>query len=173
MGWDWDDVLHDLNAVCEDLETNLAAVRKLLRLAAEEDHNPEEWAEVLARFNGIKGSVRESYSELETIVAKMLDFDRPIELPDGTIVERRSSSTRKAWKHSEIADLVSERIVESSIDFETGELTRSFPEMVRELLKYAGVQYWKVKPLAELGIDVSDYCETETKDDTASIRKAK
>jgi AcrR family transcriptional regulator len=77
----------------------------------------------------------------------------------GATMELRRSDSRKAWDHKAISAEVAERLVQSSVDFETGEMLKSTEELIMDVLTYAGVSYWKVKALNNLGISADDYCE--------------
>jgi hypothetical protein len=49
--------------------------------------------------------------------------------------------------------------VQSSVDFETGEMTKSTEQLISEVIDYAGVSYWKVTALNKVGLIANEYCE--------------
>lgn len=81
-----------------------------------------------------------------------------VSIPGATMEARRSDS-RKSWAHKDIAAEVARRIVQTNVDFETGEMLRSTEDLIADVLTYAGVSYWKVKALNNIGISADDYCE--------------
>lgn len=85
------------------------------------------------------------------------------ELPEmevsGAVLVKRRSDSRKAWSHKELVADVATRLVQSSVDFETGEMTKSTEELISQVLEFAGVSYWKVKALSSIGLSADDYCE--------------
>ena len=81
-----------------------------------------------------------------------------ISVAGGTLMVRRSDS-RKAWAHKDLAADLAARLVQTSIDFETGEMLKSTEELITEVLDYAGVSYWKVTALNKMGMSADDYCE--------------
>ena len=58
-----------------------------------------------------------------------------------------------------ISDDVARRIVNTSVDIDTGEITKTPLEMLQEFSQYMGVSYWKVGKLKELHLDADEYCE--------------
>ena len=72
----------------------------------------------------------------------------------GTIGVRRGKN-RKEWQHDALAGAV----VDAHMDATGGELPD--PDTVRTwITDAAGISYWKVTALKELGIEVEDYCAT-------------
>ena len=68
---------------------------------------------------------------------------------------------------------VSRRIVDKSVDMETGEITMSSQEMIQQAMEYMGVSYWKVGNLKDLHIDADDYCEVGEPKKSLVIRRDK
>lgn len=96
--------------------------------------------------------------ELEKMVAEGMPEDIFF-LPSGQQVERRTGSDRKSWNHKGLAEMVAERVYESSVDMETGEVMMSPKEMMTKMLDYAAPSYWRVKELDKIGISADSYCE--------------
>lgn len=98
------------------------------------------------------GDVYKSYD-----AAVWSNFEKPLTLANGATLQSLESTPRVSWDHRGLAKKVSERIVDESFDWETGEALRSHEEIVKELLNYVGVSYWKIKALKEAGIDPDQY----------------
>ena len=131
-----------------------------------------ELAQAAYDFHGLKAMVDESYSLFSSTVINALEYTPvPIELPDGGSVEIKSGSARKSWDHDAIGSMISSRIVDSAYDPDTGERLLEPDQMVKELLKYAGISYWRVKPSAELGVNVNQYCEVQPPKTNLIVRR--
>jgi len=119
----------------------------------------------LSDLNRLKMEMSVVYDSAVAIVAeKMADLPE-VTLGDGTKLEKKTSYDRKSWKHEELANVVSRRIVQLSTDLDTGEVTAT-PETVGiEILKYLQPSYWRIKALAGIGVSADEYCEVseETK----------
>ena len=78
---------------------------------------------------------------------------------EGTVFMKRRSDNRKSWDHKALISDLAHRLVQSSVDFETGEMTKSAEDLITEVIQYAGVSYWKVTSLNKIGLAANDYCE--------------
>ena len=74
-------------------------------------------------------------------------------------LETKTGAPRKKWDHEKLAELVAQRISDTAIDMETGEVTKSPQQMIKELLTYAAPSYWRAAALRDLGIEADDYCD--------------
>lgn len=151
------------------LETLLQDIQDTIDLLVEEAETPKAAAENLRSLNDAKRELAAAYKDYEATSVPY--FQNPLTLADGTTLEARWSTSRRQWDHRGMAEKVANRIVDESFDFETGEMLRGFDEMVEELLKYAGIGYWK-KSVEDLGLDLDDYSASETKQ-SVSIRRPK
>lgn len=154
------------------LDDLLKAISRTVAMLAEDDgsEGPEDASQVAENLNDLKFAKQQLATIYKNYEQGNLEqFRKPISWAGHTF-ETGSSVSRTQWKHGELASRVADRIVQEAFDFDTGEITKSFEEMVRELLRYAGVGYWKKKELLRLGIDVDDYCKVEPKE-TISIKK--
>ena len=52
-----------------------------------------------------------------------------------------------------------DRIQQSSIDMDTGEVVKSPKEMAMQMLDYLAPSYWRVGKLNEIGLNADLYCE--------------
>jgi len=115
--------------------------------------------EVANILHYLKQKVSYLFDGMQDFVTSNVDpFVAPVSV-DGATVEIKSGSPRKAWDHKGLISEVSRRIVDKSIDLDTGERMASPEDMIKEALKYVGVSYWKVNSLKDLHIDADDYCE--------------
>lgn len=146
-------------SVADQLTTCRLAITELLRtiqsLPASDIENIAEGVLALDTVRQDLVAVREA-AEAQLITAM---GDLPEVSVAGATMELRRSDSRKAWDHKAISAEVAERLVQSSVDFETGEMLKSTEELIMDVLTYAGVSYWKVKALNNLGISADDYCE--------------
>lgn len=149
----------------EELETRLDSVKALLYEIIEDfdevglTGGDKEIAQASASFHVFLDYVKEATSYVDTEAVTRIEYTPvPIETDFGT-VEVLGGSTRKAWDHERLGSVVARRIFESSIDMDTGEQLLSSEEMIKEMMKYVGVSYWRVKALKELGLDADSYCE--------------
>jgi hypothetical protein len=94
----------------------------------------------------------------ETLIAERMN-ESFVSLPDGFVAERRIGSDRKSWDHKGLAAEVSNRVYQSSIDMDTGEVLASPLEMMQKMLDYAAPSYWRVGELNKIGISADDYCQ--------------
>lgn len=77
----------------------------------------------------------------------------------GFSFEKKQGAPRKTWDHNALAGLVSQRLVDLSVDLDTGEVRQSPEELLREMLNYMGISYWRVKELSKIGINADQFCE--------------
>lgn len=143
--------------------------------ALKEDESLSEKAacELLIAISHLKSDLAEAYGEMEKILIQLLADRDPIVGEDGSVVEKIYDKSRKAWRHAEIAEVVAERIERMAVDLDTGEIKLSTKEMITKLLQFAGISYWKVTTLREIGVDADDYCESGESVPKISLRKAK
>ena len=90
---------------------------------------------------------------------------------EGATIEVKSGSSRKAWDHQSLAEDVAQRIYESSIDIDTGEVKKNPKEMMADMLKYGAVSYWRVGALKDLNIDPDEYCEVSPPKTSLIVRR--
>jgi hypothetical protein len=126
--------------------------------AAETATDPAELAGAFLAIEDIKGDVQAARNLVEQRLVEAMGDDPELTV-EGAVLEVRRADSRKAWAHQDLAAEVADRLVQSSVDFETGEILKSPEELLREMVTYAGVSYWKVGALKQLGISADDYCE--------------
>lgn len=142
-----------------DQETLESSDTELLLQLASDLHLVKSYATSL--FNELQDVLTEYLGHLATPVAV-----------DGATVEIKSGSPRKTWDHKALIEDVSKRIVDSSIDLNTGEVVKSPKDMIAEALQFAGISYWKVTKLKELDLDADEYCEVGVPKKNLVIRRS-
>lgn len=133
----------------------------------------QDLAASAAHFHSVLSDAKDLYNVFCSDVIQRIEYTPvPIKV-DGATVEIKGGSKRKAWDHRAAATDVAKRIVQSAHDPDTGERLLTPEDMILEMLKYAGVQYWKVKPMSELGLTVGMYCEESEGPKNLIVRKDK
>lgn len=156
-----------------------AVMRKLERaldLAAEDPiEDLDLAAEVMVELNLAKASLKESYERYEVEMATAMEARREelMEVDGGFTLERTQGSNRKKWDHRRLGKVVAERIIDASVDMDTGEILMTQEEQIMALLQYAAPSYWRVTQLKKLGISPNKYCEVEDGKISVVIRKPK
>lgn len=146
-------------------------------LADFQQRDDVEMGQVVDAAVSSKAALDELKAVFDAYMATVRDrmiADEVEEVPasNGDRVELNYSKNRKAWRHAELAEIVAKRIVQSSMDPETGEVTLSREEMILELLKYATPSAWKVKALQTLGLNADNYCEAGESTPKSNVRRA-
>lgn len=146
-----------------DVAATVAECRELLlRLmgAIEEldDNDLEALGETVLAIEPLRDDLTAVRSLAEHRLAEAMDELPEININGATLIRRRANS-RKAWDHAGIANDLARQLVQMSVDMETGEILKTPEELIREVVDYAGVSYWKVKALGSIGIVADDYCE--------------
>lgn len=135
-----------------------------------ESDDPDDLAELLIVLSEAKSEISEM---LEVTKMRLVDLMGNEDLYnfEGVTFEKKYSTPRKTWDHKALTDVVSSRIVDMSVDMDTGEIIKTPQEMLAELVKYTGISYWKVKELEKIGINANNYCETGDSKANIIIRK--
>jgi len=120
--------------------------------------NPSEAAAIVAEMHELKRAVADAWEHVSSLLAEAMGDDPEVIVGD-VVVEKRTGAPRKAWRHDELADEVARRIIGSSIDMDTGEVLKSPEQMMKEMLSYGAVSYWRVKNLAKIGLIADEYCD--------------
>lgn len=165
-------IIASMRSACDEMKTILVTVeRNMLALEKTPHSDLEEeadlldsWRELLERFKVMDSLIVSDLSRRTPRSEKLL------ELPRGGTVEIRRNVPRKKWDHEAIAPVVVEKIIEQAIDKTTGTINEPYSVLMLRLLDYAGVGYWKVGTLKDLGIDPDNYCEAGIPKATATIR---
>jgi len=120
--------------------------------------DPEVLAEILISLDKAKKEISELLDRTKEVLVQLMG-----ELPElqynGFVLEKKNGSPRKSWDHKTLAEIVSNRIIDMSIDMDTGEVIKSPQQMLMEIVEYTGISYWRVKELSKIGINADQYCE--------------
>lgn len=161
------DTLAMLNKALMDAD---AAFSDYLRSDAPVD----EVAESLVELHAIKNAMGDVYS---TYSASVLSILQKANVEDmdvaGAKIEVRSAADRKKWNHEDLAHAVSKRLLDMSVDIDTGEVLLSPEEIASKMLDFVQPSYWRVKELAKVGINADNFCEVGDYKTNIIIRKAK
>ena len=122
--------------------------------------SPEDAAELYNYSHMIKSSVANLNEIIQDKLIEVSEGSSTTFVVPGGVIEVKQGSPRKAWNHRELADVVARRIYERSVDLETGQVTMSHEEMMKEILKFTGISYWRVSELNNINVDADNYCET-------------
>ena len=133
----------------------------------------EELLQLASDLHLVKSYVTELFNELQLVVTDHIGHMATPVTVDGATVEIKAGSPRKSWDHAGLIDDVSKRIVDSSVDLNTGEVVKTPTEMIKEALQFAGISYWKVTKLKELHLDADEYCEVGEAKKQLVIRRNK
>jgi hypothetical protein len=133
----------------------------------------EEAGEALAELNFLKRDMALVYDIFSGAFVEIMGNTEQLELGDGVSIEKKSSYDRKGWKHSDIASVVASKIVQMSVDMDTGEVTKSPTEIAEEMLKYCAPSYWRVKECNKINVNLDNYCEVGELKTSIIIRKNK
>ena len=131
----------------------------------------EDACGVLYEMNMIKRDMSSVYDPLSTSVGQLIADGKNVQLKNGGVVEKKSSYERRAWQHKDLASVVAQKLVQMSVDMDTGEIIKSPGEIAMQVLDYVQPSYWRVKELSSLGINVDNYCETGVLKTSIIVRK--
>lgn len=131
----------------------------------------DEAAYALLRLNLVKTEVAMCYDYLAGVVGKVMGQATEIDLPDGGKVEKKWSSSRTGWQHKDLAATVASRIMDLSVDMDTGEVLLSTEEMIAQLLDFVQPSYWRIKELQRINVNADNYCTTGETKTSIIVRK--
>lgn len=97
--------------------------------------------------------------------------NRVVELPTGGAVQINTSVPRKTWDKDVLIGVVIEKVIEESIDPETGAIDRPISQMLRRVLDFVSFSNFKVTELKQVGVNPDNYCETGTVKSSAQYRR--
>lgn len=155
---------------------NLRRAIMQLDLAIEQDAqglDAREACKLLVDLHEAKTELGVVYSTMEKAVADAMGRDEEVVLDDGSRIEKKFDPGRKGWKHKDLASVVSEKLSMLAIDMDTGEVVMSPQEVAERVLDYVQPSYWRIKKLAELGINADNYCELGEPKTSIAVRRAK
>jgi hypothetical protein len=131
----------------------------------------EEACAALVALNRAKADFGMVYDHLSSIVSQAMEDSPEVALSDGSKVEKKFSSSRTGWRHKDLGSAVAGRIVDMSIDMDTGEVLATPAEMITQVLDFVQPSYWRIKELQRLGINPDMYCEVGDTKTSIIVRK--
>ncbi len=163
-----------LNSTMAMLNQALLDADDAMREYLKSDAPIEEIAGSLVELHALKNEFGELYSSYSSSVLAALQ-NANVEDMDiaGAKIEVRSAADRKKWNHEELANAVSKRLIDISIDMDTGEVLLSPQDIANKMLQFVQPSYWRVKELAKVGINADNFCEVGDYKTNIIIRKAK
>ena len=148
-----------MTALIDAINEMRESMKTVLKCVASIDNTElDDLCDALVRLDAARVECNHLKEHLESIVVTAMG-DLPEYECGNTLLIKRRSDSRKAWDHKSLATDVAHRLVQSAVDFETGEMTRTTEDLIAELLDFAGVSYWKVTALNKIGLVANDYCE--------------
>ncbi len=158
--------LDDIDALLYELVTDVEAEGI--------DGNEGDVAQAAYDFWELVSRVKDAYSLFSTdVISRIEATPEPIFTRNGGTVEIKTGEARKKWDHAAAIQDVAKRIVESAVDMETGEVKLSPQQMVERLAEFAGIQYWRVKAMKDIGLSANNYCEVGESNRNLVVRRPK
>ena len=155
----------------ENVRTLRLLLAQLDERVSEIDGGAEEVANLVLELNLAKVELGIVYDQVSGLLGNLMVDDPLIELRDGAQVERKMGSTRKGWNHKDLANVVIDRIQQSSVDMDTGEVVITPKEMAIQMLDYLAPSYWRVGKLNEIGLNADLYCEPSEPKTSVIVRR--
>ena len=155
----------------ENIKTLRLLLAQLDERVKEIDGEAQDVANLVLELNFAKMELATVYDQVSKVLGDLMIDDPLIELRDGAQVERKMGSTRKGWDHKSLASVVMDRIEQSSLDLDTGEIVKTPKEMAMQMLDYLAPSYWRVGKLNELGLNADIYCEPSEPKTSVIVRR--
>lgn len=116
----------------------------------------------LVALNDVKKELASIYDSYSAKMTHRMQSENStiITLRSGEEIKCMTGAPRKKWDNENLMSAVYDRIHQSSVDMDTGEVGLSDKEIVIKLLDYLSPSYWRVKALNDIGINADMYCET-------------
>ena len=154
-------------------ESLLSLDSRVSQFKAMDTTTVDDWCQMILEISNFKTQLAFVYEVVTSSALEAMSETEIITLPSGDTIEKKWSKDRKGWKHKELAEIVAERIEDSSIDLDTGERVLTTGEMIKKMLEYVQPSYWRVTALSDLGINADDYCQAGESKPSISVKKAK
>jgi hypothetical protein len=120
----------------------------------------EKMLEHLVVLNQIKRDIADIYESFSKKVMEKMEEKNISEIDvAGASVQKKTASPRKSWDHKSLMEATYDRISQSSVDMDTGEVVLSSREIAIKMLEYFNPSYWRVKELSKIGINADQFCE--------------
>ncbi|HIG18524.1 MAG TPA: hypothetical protein EYQ31_15270 [Candidatus Handelsmanbacteria bacterium] len=153
------------------LRNHLAEIDAKIKAFTDIDREVGEMAELLLEMNLAKRDMATVYDTLASRLGDYMDSNQIVALRDGAQIERKMASNRSGWRHKDLAADVADRISQSSIDMETGEMVLTPREMMVQFLDYLQPSYWRVGELNKIGLNPDNYCNSSEPKISVIVRR--
>lgn len=157
----------------QELKRAINALDIAVRKFVEDQPSPEDAGSALAELNFIKREIAVVYDTFANVLSELMGSTESLVLEDGTVIEKKSSYDRKGWKHSDLGSAVADRLVNMSIDMDTGEVTKSPKQIAEEMLIYCAPSYWRVKELNKIGLNADSFSDVGELKTSIIVRRPK
>ena len=131
----------------------------------------DEACEVLVSLNRAKAELAMVYDSVSGVVSEAMADLPEIVLEDGAKVEKKFAAGRTGWQHKDLGQAVANRIVDLSVDMDTGEVLATPAEMISQVFEYVQPSYWRIKALQGIGINPDNFCEVGDTKASIIVRK--
>jgi hypothetical protein len=155
----------------EEIRKAISALDKALSEYIDSEPSPAEAANVLLQLNLAKSDMGLVYDSFSHYFSNLIKDKEIINLENGAQVERKSSYDRKGWQHKELTSAVVDKLMQMSVDMDTGEIVKTPRELALDLMKYCAPSYWRIKELSSIGINADNYCEVGQLKTSIIVRK--
>ena len=129
--------------------------------------------EYLAEINFLKRDFSFVYDTFSYAMIGVLGDSESVVLSSGVEIEKKSAYDRKGWDHKSLGNAVADKLIQMSVDMDTGEVLKTPHEIAVDLLTYCAPSYWRIKELNKIGINPDNYCEVGDLKTSIIVRKAK
>ena len=135
------------------------------------DPSVEELCASLVQLNLAKAELSTIYDHFAAMVGDSMGNEEEVLLRGGAKIEKKFSYPRSGWQHKDLAGSVAKKIIDLSVDLETGEVVSTPQDMLVQMLDYVQPSYWRVKELQKIGINPDNYCEVGETKTSIIVRK--
>lgn len=125
----------------------------------------------LVSLNIAKAELSIIYDHFASMVGEAMGKEQEVVLQNDAKIEKKFSNSRTGWQHRDLAGAVAKKIVDLSVDMDTGEIVSSTEEMLVQVLDYMQPSYWRIKELQKIGINPDNYCEVGDTKVSIIVRK--
>lgn len=135
------------------------------------DPSVEDLCADLVQLNLAKAELSMVYDHFASVVGEAMGQEQEVHLESGARIEKKFSNARTGWQHKDLAGAVAKKIIDLSVDLETGEVVSSPEEMLVQVLDYVQPSYWRIKELQKIGINPDNYCQVGENKVSIIVRK--
>jgi len=157
----------------KELQSSILELDNELREFMRSGPEVEDACLAISELNFLKRDLSIVYDDFSNSVLALMGETDGIMLSNGAQIEKKCAYGRTGWKHKDLGADVVDRIMEMSINMDTGEIVKSPREVALEILDYCAPSYWRVKELNKIGINPDNYCDVGELKSSLIVRKMK